>query len=100
MKLKLANSFYYQIKKEDDFNALIFKFNSCKQNVLRNNDALSFFAGEWVKVTVNDYITHIVKPAESLNDIAKLYNKEKQKLILDNNLTCEHLFIGQNLKIY
>lgn len=98
MKINLASSFYYQIK-DVNFNELILKFNSCKQNILRNNENLKFYAGEWVKVKVNDYISHFVKPAETLQDIAEKYNLDKQKILLDNNLSTEHLFIGQCIKI-
>ncbi len=76
------------------------KFNSSADNVLRNNNKLDLYAGEWIKVNVNDFLTYIVKPVETLTDISKKFNVDKNKLMVDNNLTNERLFIGQNLKIY
>ena len=98
MKIELEKEFFYRINVEKS-NDLYQKFNTGKNNVLRNNDNLDFYNGEWVKIKTNDYITHIVKPAETINSICETYNLEKQKLIDDNNLKSEHLFIGQMLKV-
>lgn len=98
MRIKLDNEFFYRINQEKP-SSLYSKFNTEKDGVLRNNESLNLYDGEWVKIKRNDYITHIVKPAENITDICKTYGLDKQKLILDNNLTTDHLFIGQMLKI-
>ena len=98
MKIELDDEFFYRIDGEN-INELYSKFNTSKDNVLRNNESLNLYSGEWVKIKKNDYLTHIVKPAENLTKICEIYNIEKQKIIEANNLTSEHLFIGQMLKI-
>ncbi len=98
MKIELDDEFFYRIDNEKS-NDLYYKFNTNSDNVLRNNQTINLYPGEWVKIKKNDYITHIVKPTENIIRICELYNIDKQKLIEDNNLTSEHLFIGQMLKI-
>ena len=98
MKIKLCDEFFYCVNKEK-FD-LENEFNSCKENILRNNNKLKYYSGEWVKIKVNNYITHHVKPAETLSLIAKTYGTEKEKIIYDNDLKSDQLFIGQKLKIY
>ena len=98
MKVEMCDNFFYRItdEKEDVFSSL----NTCKENVLRNNKNLSFYCGEWIKVKVNNYKTHIVKPAQTLQDISEIYGMEIDKIKSDNNLNTNSLFIGQILKIY
>jgi len=98
MKLNLCDSFFYRItNREID----IFKeFNTNKDNVLRNNKEIGFYNGEWVKVKINDYITHHTKPMETLNSISLFYNTTVEKIMQDNALKSEKLFIGQTLKIF
>ncbi len=98
MKIELDDEFFYRINGEKP-NELYIKFNTEKSNVKRNNESLNFYDGEWVEIKPNDYVCHIVKPMESINKICELYGIDKQKLIADNNLTTEHLFIGQHIKI-
>lgn len=98
MRIEICDEFFYRIcnSKMDLFN----KFNSCKENIKRNNNAIKLYNGEWVKVKVNDFIIHHVKPAESLEEISKKYCLDQLKLCEDNNLNNNKLFIGQRLKIY
>lgn len=98
MEIEVCDTFYYRIpNKKVDIYA---KFNSSKCNVLRNNEALDLYSGEYVKITQNSYFSHFVKPAETLANIAKAYNITVQKLKIDNNLESDKLFIGQLIKIY
>ena len=97
MKLKLCDEFYYRIESCD---LKIEKmFDSCKENIERSNDDISKYEGEWVKISLNKYKTHFVKPAETLSTIAKIYSISEQKIIEDNLLNEKSLFIGQRLKI-
>ena len=98
MRIELDNEFFYRINQEKPSN-LYSKFNTQKEGVLRNNENLNFYDGEWIKIKQNDYVMHIVKPAETLNKICEIHCIDKQKLMLDNELKDEHLFIGQILKI-
>lgn len=43
--------------------------------------------------------THIVKEGQTLTRIASIYNVSKDAIMKANNLTNEHIFIGQTLKI-
>ncbi len=100
MDITLAPRFFYRIQSGDDINSLIMKFNTSKTNIIRNNAALDLYPGEMVEIVVNDYHTHIVKPVESLTDIARIYNINEEKIIEDNALKTRKLYIGQPIKIY
>ncbi len=100
MKINFDSDFYYRVLNGDTINSICEKFNSSKENIIRNNNFIELYEGEWIKIKVNNYIIHYVKPMENLESISKKYNIQKEKIILDNNLTCEKLFIGQSIKIY
>ena len=100
MKLKLPKEFDYRVMSGDSVESICEKFNTCNENILRNNPNLSLYAGEWIRIKVNDFVMHIVKPAETINNIAKFHGVSKEKIINDNALNSEKLFIGQTLKIY
>ncbi len=94
----MCDEFFYRIREDDE--KVFEKFNTSNENVLRNNQALKFYAGEVVKIKLNDYIVHRVKPVQTLSDIAKIYGVETDDIKCENNLTTEKLFIGQEIKIY
>ncbi len=96
---KVCPEFLYRLQGENE-KELYLKFNTSKDNVLRNNDNIKFYKGEWIKIKVNNFKTHIVKPMENLTKISKIYNVEEQTLKDWNNLNSSKLFIGQHLKIY
>lgn len=98
MEIDKCDEFYYRVQSPDE--DIYKKFNTSNEGVVRNNDKLSFYAGEWIKIKVNDYVLHIVKPTETLEKISEIYCVEKSKIIFDNNVVSEKLFIGQTLKIY
>lgn len=99
MEIKLSDRFMYRIKPGDDYVSLCERFNTSKENIKRNNINIPLYAGEWVEINVNDYLTHIVKPTEKLIDIAEKHCTTIAKIMTDNNLETERLFIGQQLKI-
>lgn len=100
MEIKLPKEFDYRVMRGDSVESICEKFNTCKENILRNNPNLSLYAGEWIRIKVNDFVMHIVKPTETINDIARFHGVLKEKIINDNALSSEKLFIGQALKIY
>ncbi|MCQ2555749.1 MAG: LysM peptidoglycan-binding domain-containing protein [Clostridia bacterium] len=100
MEIKTSRQFYYKILPNESLKELCEKFNSSTDNILRNNSNLNLYAGEWVKVDVNNFFTHIAKPMETLDDVAKKFNVGKEKLVQDNQLETDKLFIGQSIKIY
>lgn len=97
MKIEMCDEFYYRIKEKSE--SVEFKFNSSKENVLRNNNKIEVYPGEMVYVKRNKFIIHHVKPMETLSSIAKIYNLTEEKISLDNDLKTDKLFIGQLLKI-
>lgn len=97
MEIKVCKKFDYRIMEnaKDVFSSI----NTCKENVKRNNEKLNFYDGEWVQVTVNDFILHHVKPAETLEQIAVEHNVSCEEIMSYNNLKMRKLYIGQILKI-
>lgn len=100
MEIKQCKRFYYRVQPNDTIQDLCKQFNTCKSNILRNNSDLDLYAGEWIIVCENDFKIHVVKPVETLESIAQLYNLDQEKIIKDNNLKITKLFIGQQLKIF
>lgn len=100
MNIKHAKKFMYRVREDDSMVSLCERFNTSQENILRNNPKIKLYPGEWVQISVNDYLLHIVKPMESLKMIADKYAISQDKLIFDNNLNSHKLFIGQRLKIY
>ncbi len=100
MNIVLAKEFLYRIKQNETINVLCTKFNTNKNNIVRNNENIPLYVGEWVKIKVNDYLSHFVKPMETLSKIASKYNLSVEKLKTDNNLQENKLYIGQLIKIY
>ncbi len=96
MKFKMCKSFYYRIKNEDVYSV----FGTSKENVLRNNTNLKMYPGEIVKIKLNNYIVHYVKPMQTIEQIAKIYKVDCEKLLKDNMLINKKLFIGQQIKIF
>lgn len=100
MKIVLAKEFLYRVKENDNILDLCMKFNTSKSNIIRNNNKIDLYTGEWIKIKVNDYLSHFVKPMETVSKIAKQYNISIEKLKADNNLKENRLYIGQLIKIY
>ena len=100
MEIKQCKQFYYRVQNGDDFFNICSRFNTSKDNIIRNNNGLDLYVGEWIIIKENKFKTHIVKPTEKLIDIATKYNVNNEKLKNDNNLKTEKLFIGQMLKIF
>ena len=98
MEIMLCDEFFYRVNSEDI--NLFEQFNTSKENLLRNNENINLYCGEWVKIKVNDFKIHYVKPTQTLKEIADMYNIDIENLKKTNNLQSEKLFIGQILRIY
>ncbi len=94
----MCDEFFYRV--EDNVQDLFQHLNTSKENVLRNNEKIDLYCGEWIKVKKNNYISYHVKPTDTLSKIASQFNQNKEKIASDNSLNSEKLFIGQILKIY
>ena len=97
MKIEVCERFYYRLNKQDNVSQI---FNTCDENIIRNNKNVKVYDGEWVLIKLNDFRIHHVKPTETINDIVENYKIPKEQIVKDNNLVGEKLFIGQILKIY
>lgn len=90
---------HYRVKKGDDLASISKQFNVGINSILRNNPSIDFYEGEVVKILKQTGIIHIVRPSETLEQIAKKYDTTEQQIIDINNLKNKRLFIGQKLKI-
>lgn len=86
---------YYQIKKGDNINTIIKKFNIQNNSIIRNNPSIDLYEGEIIKIRRKANILHIVKPMDSLEKIATKYSTSVDELIKLNNLNSTRLFVGQ-----
>lgn len=100
ISMKISREFSYRVKEGDSISSIIAMFNTEKSNIIRNNPDLELYPGEWVKIKVNDYTIHIVKPMESLSQISQVYEISPDQIKRDNSLESDHLYIGQTIKIY
>ncbi len=97
MEIELSDNFFYRIPM--DKVDIYTKFNTSKENVSRNNNEIDLYAGEFVKIQQNEYVSHIVKPMENLEKIAKIHDTTIERLKDDNKLVNDKLFIGQIIKV-
>ena len=100
MSFELLQKFIYRVQVGDTLQSICEMFNTSKENILRNNSEISFYEGEIIEIKQNEFITHLVKPAETLKSIATNYLVDIEDLKEQNNLTSEKLFIGQVIRIY
>ena len=98
--MEIINQFVYRIQEDDTLNSLCLKFNTSIENIKRNNNEIPLFVGELVEIKINEYVTHIVKPAETIGDISKKYDVTMEEIKNNNNLETDKLYIGQIIKIY
>ena len=73
-----------------------------KTKNLQNFDVISesktLLKGQYVVLKQRKYIIHIVKPNQTLQEIASIYNILPESILKNNNLS--NIFVGQQLKIF
>ncbi len=89
----------YRVQKDDDIESISRKFLILPTSIVRNNPSVELYDGEVVKILKKRDIEHIVKPMETLTQIANKYDVSEDVLIKLNSLTSKRLFIGQRLII-
>ena len=89
----------YQVKVGDNISTICSQFNVGENNIIRNNSNINFYEGEVIKIIRKSNTTHIVKPMETLSQIAQKYNTNIDDIIKANNLSSKRLFVGQVLII-
>ena len=97
--METSKEFFYRVCSGDTINLLCRKFNTDKDNILRNNPNIDLYVGEMVKIKVLDYTTYIVKPTQTIEDISKEMNIEVEDIEKFNKLQSRKLYIGQVLKL-
>jgi len=65
---------------------------------LANNNINNVEEGDYIIIPYRAKAVHIVRPLETLSDIAKKYNVEIEKLKKDNNIKAP-LYIGQQIVV-
>ena len=90
---------FYRVQKDDNIESIARKFSISQTSIVRNNPSVELYDGEVVKILKKRDIQHIVKPMETLSQIANKYNVSEEALIKLNSLTSKRLFIGQRLII-
>lgn len=85
----------YQVQNGETINEISNRFANCK--IIRNNPNIDLYDGEIIKVVRQSHKSHIVKPMETLDSIAKQYNLTQEHIMNINNLNSKRLFIGQTL---
>ena len=97
-----ANDFFYiknydvdKILKVENFNN-IEKIQNNGFNVIYDDNIQT---QNYVYVSKIKAIRHVVKPLQTLNQIAEIYGIDKNQIIYNNQLVCEKLFIGQIIYI-
>lgn len=100
MDFEIVKQFVYRVEKNDTIASLCLKFNTSVDNIFRNNKNIELYEGELIEIKVNNYITHIVKPMQTLAYISEKYNVSYEELKVTNNLESDKLYIGQTIKIY
>ena len=98
--MNISREFYYRVKPNEKIESICEQFNTSNENIVRNNTNIALYAGEWIKIKVNDYTTHIVKPMDTLDSVATQNGITVDDIIKNNNLNTNKLYIGQSLKIY
>lgn len=102
--LKQSKEFWYRIHDEKSIRELMDNLDVRENEILRNNNDLPLYAGEMVKIKklvdeMEEPIDYIVRPMDTLDNIAQMFGVKKENIIKENNLKSEKLFIGQKLRI-
>ena len=93
----MSDCVLYQVQNGVTENDILHQFADCK--IIRNNPSIDLYEGEIIKVIRQTRKTHIVKPMETLDIIAKQHNITTQRLLELNNLNSKRLFVGQSIII-
>lgn len=54
--------------------------------------------GQYIVIKPKKYKIHVVKPNQTLSEIAAIYELPSNQILQNNNIT--NIFVGQQLKIY
>ncbi len=87
----------YKVLRNESFMEISKKFNVPIQVLYKENDKKETFEGDRIIVIRDSKILHVVKPAETLQQIANMHNVSIEHIKKNNTIT--EIFIGQILSI-
>ena len=94
------DKFLYICQRDDTLESIMDKFNLTKEEFLYDNPLFSsVYEGCMLLISGIDRKKIIVKPLQTLFDIAKEYNMTVEDLISMNNLKSDKVFVGMQLII-
>ncbi len=100
IKKSPQNNFLYRCSKLDTLEGIADKFNLSKEEILLNNPLFSgVYEGCMLWLSGVGKHKVIVKPLQTLQDIATEHNTTTEKLIQINNLKSSRVFVGMQLYI-
>lgn len=95
-----TDNLLYTCVEGDTLNSIAEKFNITTDDIIRDNPLFSsVYPGCMLWLTDIGRRKIVVKPLQSLYDIASIYNVSVDKLIKLNNLKSTKIFVGMQLKI-
>ena len=95
-----TDNLLYTCVEGDTLNSIAEKFNITAEDIIRDNPLFSsVYPGCMLWLTDIGRRKIVVKPLQSLYDIASIYNVSVDKLIKLNNLKSTKIFVGMQLKI-
>ena len=96
-KRYIYNNYVYRIDKTETLQQVADKFNTSVAEI-SCRDTNNVYEGDFVVIKKVNNRTHIVKPLETLSQIAKIYNVKEEDIAKNNDLKTNKLFIGQKLR--
>ena len=67
------------------------------KNLCILNEKPAYKLGDYLFINNKVKVSHIVKPFETIDDIAKKYNVDREEILKRNNI--KNIFVGQQLDI-
>ena len=94
-KIEIVTHQVYKVEEETDIFQFALNNNSTPAECIFESQNLK--KGHYVVVKPRNYIIHIVRPNQTIDDIAKIYNVEPESILKNNNV--QTIFVGEQLKI-
>ena len=87
----------YQLLEDETLESVCADFKVSLNHIKRINEIESASEGDFIFLDIIDLIIHIVKPNQTLDDIAKIYNTTVEELQKKNNIykvfLCQQIII-------
>ena len=97
IKRYLPSIIYYRVKAEENINQIAKTFNISTLNVKTNG--VDIEEGDFVEIRNAFENVHVVKPLETLKQIADMHNLTEDYIMKINSLKSKILFVGQRIRL-